>query len=131
MLYSKKLSIALFYLAATGGIFLLTYSNNIIFSIFGARYYGFFFITFAAAAWLAADVKKTRIVLPGLNSLSNKLNIQKNFTYLLTGIFAINTLGAAVAFEKDYSLNFSNIKLAGDYITSHHLPTGLWNHSHW
>ncbi|HTA26416.1 MAG TPA: hypothetical protein VK809_01415, partial [Bacteroidia bacterium] len=120
-LYSKKLSIAVFYLAATCGVLLLSYSNNTIYILFAARYYGFLFITFIASAWLAADVKKTSLIIPGLNSLRTKLKIEKNFTYLLTGLLAINMLGAVIAYGKDYSLPFSEIKVAGDYINEHHL----------
>lgn len=121
LIYSKKASIAVFYLAATCGIFLLSYSNNTIYYLFAARYYGFFFIVFAAAAWLASDVKQTKLIIPGLNSLYVKAKPEKYFTYLLTGLFAINALGGVVAYSKDYSLTFSNIELAGNYITSHHL----------
>lgn len=119
--YSQKISVAFFYLAATSGVLLFHYANNVIFAINAANHYGFIFITFIAAAWLAPAVKKTKIVIPGLTSLRNKLKVEKNFTYLVTGLFAINMLGGIIAYGKDYALPFSNIEVTGDYIVSHHL----------
>ncbi|HTB32627.1 MAG TPA: hypothetical protein VK808_11405, partial [Bacteroidia bacterium] len=121
LFYSEKISVAVFYLAATTGVLLFNYANTIIFRIYAANHYGFIFITFAVAAWLAADVKKTTFVIPGINALRNKLKIEKNFTYLVTGLFAVNMLAGVIAYAKDYSLTFSNIKNAGTYIIEHHL----------
>lgn len=119
--YSNKISVAVFYLAATSGVLLFHYTNNVIFAINAANHYGFIFITFIAAAWLAPNLKKTKLVIPGLKSLRNKLKIEKNFTYLVTGLFAINMLAGLIAYSKDYSLIFSNITQTGQYIVSHHL----------
>jgi len=121
LLYSKKTSIAVLYLTATCGILLACYTNGVILSLMATRHYGFMFIAFIAAAWLAPQVKKTRFVIAGLNSLRNKLKVEKNFTYLLTALLAINALGGVIAYAKDYSLPFSNIKKTSDYIIDHHL----------
>ncbi len=119
--YSKKLSIIAFYLAATGCIMLFCYANNVIFTLFAVRHYGFLFIAFIAAAWLAPGVKKTTFGIPGLNSFRNMVKVEKNFTYLLTCLLCISALGGAIAYAKDFSLRFSNIKSVGEYITSHNL----------
>ncbi len=119
--YSNKISVAVFYLAATSGVLLFHYTNNVIFAINAANHYGFIFITFIAAAWLAPNLKKTKIVIPGLKSLRNKLKVEKNFTYLVTGLFAINMLGGLIAYGKDYANIFSNITRTGQYIVEHHL----------
>ena len=119
--YSQKISIAVLYLAATTGVLLFNYANKVIFTIFAANHYGFIFITFIAAAWLAPAVKKTTFEIPGLKWLREKLNVEKNFTYLVTGLFAINMLGGIIAYSKDYVRRFSNIEITADYINSHHL----------
>jgi hypothetical protein len=121
LLYSKKLSVAVFYLMATCGVLLLTYANNTIYLLFAARYYGFIFISFIAAAWLAAAVTKSKKPVPGLASLGAKLKVEKYFPYLLTGLLVVNTIGSLIAYVKDSAQNFSTIKLAGDYITEHNL----------
>jgi lipoprotein NlpI len=121
LMYSKKISVAVFYLAATFGVLLLTYSNNTIFLLLAARHYGFIFIAFVTAAWLSAIVKKTTISIPGFNFLRTKFKVEKYFTYLLTGLFAIGVLGSIIAFKKDYTYQFSNIERTGEYIMSHHL----------
>lgn len=119
--YSQKISIAVFYLAATSGVLLFNYTNKVIFAIFAANHYGFIFITFIAAAWLAPAVKKTKFNIPGLNSLRDTLNVEKNFTYLVTLLFGINMLGGVIAYSKDYTRRFSNIEITADYIISHRL----------
>ncbi len=121
LFYSNKLSIAAFYFAGTAGVLLFHYTNSVIFSINAANHYGFIFITFIAAAWLAPFVKKSKFGIPGLKSLRNKLKVEKNFPYLVTALFAINMLAGIIAFGKSLAYNFTNIKLAGNYITSHHL----------
>jgi tetratricopeptide (TPR) repeat protein len=119
--YSQKISVAVLYLAGTLGVLLFHYMNSVIFSINAANHYGFIFITFIVAAWIAPNVKKTKIVIPALSSLRNKLKTDKNFTYLVTALFAINMLAGLIAYSKDYSHPFSNIEATGNYITSHHL----------
>jgi hypothetical protein len=119
--YSQKISIAVFYLSGTLGVLLFHYANNVIFIINAANHYGFIFITFIVAAWLAPGVKKSKFAIPILSSFRNKLNIEKYFPYLVTALFGINMIGGVIAYSKDYSLLFSNIEVTGNYIVSHHL----------
>lgn len=46
---------------------------------------------------------------------------RKKYSILFTALLAVNMLGGAIAYYKDYCNKFSNIKVAGDYITSHYL----------
>lgn len=119
--YSQKISVVVLYLAGTLGVLLFHYTNSVIFTINAANHYGFIFITFIAAAWLVHSVKKTKYVIPGLNSLRNKFKIEKNFTYLVTGLFAINMIAGIIAYSKDYEYTFSNIEQTGKYIVEHNL----------
>ena len=100
---------------------LFCYANNIIFAIFSVRHYGFIFIAFIAAAWLAPGAKKTKFSIPVLYPLGAKWGIEKKYSILFTALLAVNMLGGAIAYYKDYCNKFSNIKVAGDYITSHYL----------
>jgi len=119
--YLPKIGVTLFYLAATIGLLLFNYTNNVIFSQFAANHYGFIFVTLIASSWLAPIAKKSAFTIPPLNRLRNTLKVEKNFTYLLTGLFAVNMLAGLIAYYKDYTELFSNIERTGKYIRDSHL----------
>src|SRR6185312_16002622 len=119
--YLPKIGVTVFYLAATIGVLLFNYTNNVIFSIFAANHYGFIFVTLIASSWLAPLAKRSSFNIPPLNSLRNTLKVEKNFTYLLTGLFAVNMLAGMIAYYKDYTELFSNIERTGKYIRDSHL----------
>lgn len=114
--YLPKIGVVIFYLAATSGVLLFNYTNNVIFSVFAANHYGFIFITLIASSWLAPVAKRSKFTIPLLNSLRNALKVEKNFSYLLTALFAVNMLAGLIAYYKDYTEIFSNIERTGKYI---------------
>jgi hypothetical protein len=88
----------LFYVAASGALFMIFYSIYFGF----LRHHGFFFMTFIAAAWVArADGPLRRDLLLSLP---------------LGAVLAVQALAGARAFSFDYQLRFSSGRAAARYL---------------
>ncbi len=121
IVYSKELSVFVFYTMAIGGILLFSYMNSTIYTLFAARYYGFIFLSFVGAAWFLFSANEGRLSVPVLNNIRKRTGLDKYFPVVLTSLLAVNSVGGIVAYGKDIVLTFSNIRNTGEYLMKNKL----------
>lgn len=122
LLFSRKISVLLFYLAATSGVLFFSYTNISIFIINGTRYNGFCFIVFFVALWIFRYFpEKTKPKISFLYNLSEKLSVPKFQKPVLYLFLSANLFAAIVALWKDYKYDFSSVKKTGKYIVENNL----------
>lgn len=122
LLFSKKISVLMFYLAGTFGILLFSYLNGAIYIINGTRYNGFLFLVFIVSYWLINYFpEKKSIAIPVLSYLRERLKVGSYQNFFLFFLLGVNTLACAVAYSKDFHHVFSNVEKTGKYILSNNL----------
>jgi tetratricopeptide (TPR) repeat protein len=122
LLFSRRISILIFFLAGTFGILLFSYLNGAIFIINGARYNGFMFLIFIISYWLMSyfpEKNKSTIVI--LTSLRDKLNVEKYSNIFILVLCIANTLAGVIAYSKDFVRDFSSVERTGKYIVANNL----------
>ncbi len=116
-LFIRKPFVLLLYAGVTLGLLSVYYYTNLMF----LRYCGFLLIIFVVCLWIeqyymARNYNNTR--LAALARIGDKVRKP-----LLWAILISNMAGAAVAYAKDYSYEFSTSKDAADYIKENKLDT--------
>lgn len=122
-IFSERISVAIFYVTVTLGIFTFSYANSTIFVLQAARHYGFLFIAFVASCWLLYVSSKEKHFpdVPLFSFLNNKFGLHKQFSVILSVLLGFNSVGNIVACSKDFEYSFSNIKHAGMFIKESNL----------
>lgn len=122
LIFSRRLSVLLFYLSGTFGILLFSYLQTSIFYINASRYHGFLFLIFIVSLWLLAFFpEKNNVSVPVLTSLSKKPLVQIAREHFLNLFLVVNVLVAVIACYKDYKYRFSSAEEAGKFIVEHKL----------
>ena len=122
LLFSKKVSVLLFYLSGTFGVLLFSYMNDSIFIINGTRYHGFLYLIFITSFWLLSyfpDRKSTPILF--LTKLNTKLKIDGYKNYFLMFFLIANLAAGSIAYCKDLIYDFSAVEKTGKYIIANKL----------
>jgi tetratricopeptide (TPR) repeat protein len=133
LLFSKKSSLMIFFLACIGGTLLLFYVNNAIFFIYAMRYHGFSFLGFSCALWILKNPDDGKRITfysfplagigQGLQALRERVHIEKYSKQVIYGIFSLQFLGGITALYKDYNQSFSGIEKTAAYILEHKLDS--------
>ncbi|TAL59402.1 MAG: tetratricopeptide repeat protein [Bacteroidetes bacterium] len=124
LLFSKKISTLIFFLAGTFGVLLFSYLNGAIFIINGTRYNGFMFLVFIVSYWLMSyfpEKRKSSVLI--LTALRAKLNIDKYTNAYVLFLCVANTIAGVIAYSKDISRDFSSVERTGKYIVQNNLQT--------
>lgn len=122
LLFSKKISVLIFFAASTFGILLFSYLNGAIYIINGTRYNGFLFLVFIISYWLLSYFpEKGKSTIPMLTSLRERLNIEKYTNGYILFLCVVNTLAGIIAYSKDLSRDFSSVEKTGKYIVANNL----------
>lgn len=122
LLFSKRISVLIFFLAGTFGILFFSYLNGAIFIINGARYNGFMFLVFIISYWLMSyypEKKKSNVII--LTSLRDKLNVEKYGNIFILVLCIANSLAGVIAYSKDMMHDFSSVERTGKYIVANNL----------
>lgn len=122
LLFSRSISVLLFFLSASSGIILFCYMNPSIFVINATRYHGFLYLIFFVALWLMQyfPTHNTKEIYL-LTSLRRKLKIGNYAKYVVWFLLIVNFTGGMIAYGKDAKYVFSNVEIAGKYVVQNNL----------